>query len=71
MTKDEKLSKVVRGFLQLPEGKQDYVLGILQALVFASGRQGTVEPVHIHVHAETCHVETNHAENCSEKAYEN
>ncbi|MCL2194183.1 MAG: hypothetical protein FWB78_12415 [Treponema sp.] len=35
MTKDEKLSKVVRDFSILPEEKQDLVLGILQALVFA------------------------------------
>jgi len=40
MTKDEKLSKVVQDFSILPEEKQNYVLGILQALVFAcSGRE--------------------------------
>jgi len=43
MTKDEKLGKVMREFLMLPEEKQDYVLGILQALVFADcGREETV-----------------------------
>ena len=36
MTKDEKLSKVLQDFSLLPEDKQNYVLGILQALVFAS-----------------------------------
>jgi hypothetical protein len=36
MTKDEKLSKVCSGFSSLPEEKQDYILGILQALVFAN-----------------------------------
>ena len=40
MTKDEKLSKVVRDFSMLPEEKQDLVLGILQALVFAADGQG-------------------------------
>jgi len=35
MTNDERLSKVVRDFSLLPEEKQDYVLGILQTLVFA------------------------------------
>ena len=36
MTKDEKLSKVLQDFSLLTEDKQNYVLGILQALVFAS-----------------------------------
>ena len=35
MTKDEKLSKVVRDFSLLPEEKQNYILGILRALAFA------------------------------------
>ena len=35
MSEDEKLSKVARDFSMLPEEKQDYVLGILQALAFA------------------------------------
>ena len=39
MTEDEKLSKVVRNFSMLPEEKQDLVLGILQALVFAGDGQ--------------------------------
>jgi len=39
MTKDEKLSKVVRDFSVLPEEKQDYVLGIVQALAFAVGER--------------------------------
>jgi len=40
MSEDEKLSKVARDFSMLPEEKQDYVLGILQALAFANeGRE--------------------------------
>jgi len=41
MTKDEKLSKVLQDFSLLPEDKQNYVLGILQALVFASDSHTT------------------------------
>ena len=44
MTKDEKLGKVVRNFSMLPEEKQDLVLGILQALVFASGGREEAVP---------------------------
>jgi len=35
MTTEEKLDKVTKGFSLLPPEKQDYILGILQALVFA------------------------------------
>jgi hypothetical protein len=35
MTKDEKLDKMCRDFSALSEEKQDYILGMLQALVFA------------------------------------
>jgi len=35
MTKEEKLDKVTHDFSLLPEEKQDYILGVLQALVFA------------------------------------
>ena len=35
MTKDEKLERVTQRFALLPDDKQDYILGILQALVFA------------------------------------
>ena len=35
MTKEEKLERITKGFSQLPEAKQDYILGILQALVYA------------------------------------
>ena len=35
VTKEEKLDKVARDFSLLPEEKQDYILGVLQALVFA------------------------------------
>ncbi len=36
MEKEEKLDKDSKDFYLLPEDKQNYVLGILQALVFAS-----------------------------------
>jgi len=35
MNKDEKLEKICNDFLLLGEEQQDYILGILQALVFA------------------------------------
>ncbi|MDR2543681.1 MAG: hypothetical protein LBC80_09595 [Treponema sp.] len=35
MDKDEKLEKVCRDFSMLNEEQQNYILGILQALVFA------------------------------------
>jgi hypothetical protein len=35
VTKEEKLDKVTRDFSVLPEEKQDYILGVLQALTFA------------------------------------
>jgi len=35
MNKEEKLEKVCKDFSMLNEGQQDYILGILQALVFA------------------------------------
>jgi len=35
MNKDEKLEKVCNDFSKLDEEQQNYVLGILQALVFA------------------------------------
>ena len=36
MTKDDKLNKVIQDFSLLPDDKQDYVLAIAQALVFAN-----------------------------------
>ena len=50
MTKKEKLNKVVQDFSMLPEEKQNYVLGILQALVFAG--DGREEPAHAETHEE-------------------
>jgi len=35
MAKEEKLEKAVKNFCLLSEEKQEYILGILQALVFA------------------------------------
>jgi hypothetical protein len=35
MTKEEKLDKVTKDFSLLPNEKQDYILGVLQALAFA------------------------------------
>jgi hypothetical protein len=45
MTKEEKLDKVYKDFSSLSGDKQDYVLGILQALVFAKDEMGTDRPV--------------------------
>jgi hypothetical protein len=39
MTKAEKLDKAVKDFSALSEDKQDYVLGILQALAFAGNER--------------------------------
>lgn len=36
MTKEEKLNKACNDFSSLSEEKQDYILGILQALSFAN-----------------------------------
>jgi uncharacterized membrane protein len=35
MTKEEKLDKLTKDFSLLPEEKQNYILGIIQALAFA------------------------------------
>ena len=35
MTKEEKLDKMAKEFSLLPDEKQDYILGVMQALVFA------------------------------------
>ena len=35
MTKKEKLDKITKDFSLLPEEKQDHILGVLQALVYA------------------------------------
>jgi hypothetical protein len=35
MTKEEKLDKINKDFSLLPEDKQDYILGVMQALAFA------------------------------------
>jgi len=45
MKKEERLEKVCRDFSSLNEDQQDYILGILQALVFArnSNSQQEVE----------------------------
>jgi hypothetical protein len=42
MTKEEKLERVCRNFLSLSEEKRDYILGILQALVFANERDSAI-----------------------------
>jgi hypothetical protein len=43
MTKEEKIDKISKDFSALPEDKQDYILGILQALVFANN-EGKEKP---------------------------
>jgi len=40
MIPEEKLKKVCDDFSMLNEGQQDYILGILQALVFAKSVNG-------------------------------
>jgi len=35
VTKEEKTGKITKDFSLLPEEKQDYILGVLQALAFA------------------------------------
>ena len=40
MTAEEKLNKISSDFSSLSEEKQDYILGILQALVFANNNSG-------------------------------
>jgi hypothetical protein len=39
MTQEEKLDKVSKDFSSLSEDKRDYILGVLQALVFAKNEQ--------------------------------
>jgi hypothetical protein len=45
MTQEEKLDRISKDFSLLSGEKQDYVLGILQALVFAKDETGTNWPV--------------------------
>jgi hypothetical protein len=54
MTKEEKLNKVAKDFSVLSEDKQDYILGILQALVFANneGKEKS-EPANSYVQSHT------------------
>jgi len=40
MNQDEKLEKVCNDFSKLNEEQQEYILGILQALVFAKSTRG-------------------------------
>ena len=44
MTPDEKLEKVCNDFLKLTAEQQNYILGILQALVFAQTTSDNSEP---------------------------
>ena len=43
MVSEEKLKKVCDDFSSLNEGQQDYILGILQALVFAKSSDNPQE----------------------------
>jgi hypothetical protein len=45
MTQEEKLDKVCRDFSSLNGEKQDYILGVLQALVFAKDEMRTNWPI--------------------------
>jgi len=44
MNYDEKLEKVCKDFSNLSDEQQDYILGILQALVFAGNSSKLTEP---------------------------
>ena len=44
MDKNEKLNKVCNDFVMLNDDQQDYILGILQALVFARKNLKSSEP---------------------------
>jgi hypothetical protein len=44
MTAEEKLDKVCKDFTALSEDKQDYILGIVQALVFANNESVNNRP---------------------------
>jgi hypothetical protein len=47
MTKEEKLEKIYRDFSSLSEEKQEYILGMLQALTYAKDElKPVVELVH-------------------------
>jgi len=43
MNKEEKLEKASADFLKLNDEQQDYILGILQALVFAKSSCGCAD----------------------------
>jgi len=45
MTKEERLEKVTKDFSLLPEEKQEFIIGILQALVFANTVDHKSKPV--------------------------
>lgn len=51
MTEKEKLEKLTQDFSMLPEEKQDYILGVLQALVFA---HKTINKENAHSDSESC-----------------
>ena len=46
MTKKEKLDKLTKDFSLLSEEKQNYILGVLQALAFAHEMTGQTETEH-------------------------
>ena len=44
MTRQERIEKMTENFTLLPEEKQNYILGILQALVFAHHNSANSQP---------------------------
>jgi hypothetical protein len=52
MTNEEKVNKMIKDFSSLNEEKQDYILGILQALTFAKDEivNGQPDEVDINKH---------------------
>ena len=47
MTKKDKIDKVINDFSLLPDAKQDYILGVLQALAFAHNQNSQEKQLEI------------------------
>jgi hypothetical protein len=48
MTNEEKVDKMIKDFSSLNEEKQDYILGILQALTFAKDEVKAIQTESTH-----------------------
>jgi hypothetical protein len=47
MTKEEKLEKMRKDFCSLSEEKQEYILGMLQALVYVNDEIACSQPIEV------------------------